>query len=1647
MRFNQPLLRSVLLSLALAAVSFGQSTELKWPDADYNFPTSMQIGVSYTLQFTGITSTTGNQTTSPKYFLTVVSGSLPPGLSNSNNTNASAATVPQIRGVVASPPRTYTVTVIANDQRLPTPRKSPPKQFTINVPVPTVTFSGVKSPAITVGTVLSGSSSLLATVVGGNNPVGGAFGYTAAIVSGSLPSTASVQLDQASYSLLLAGVFLTPGTYRFGVVVSDASTPPIRSNELDFVLSVTATTFQVLPADGHLPGLTTQIATGTSLPAGNNPLAASPYATGGVPPYRWSIQGIPPPGLTLVPQTPTNPFLANAYSLTGTPTAAGTYSYLAQATDSSTNSVTVTQPYTSIVISPAFFRDPASLTAPATTSAPTTITTGLDGTLWFTQESRLQSDVAVFGVESVATSGTFQHETKLYFPDLPIKYPTPGAIAGGPDGSLWVTGANQAYIYQVRNSGTLGAHINLQVSDSGTFRDVIPTNIISGGAEGGVWFTGSYTSSTNVNAGVIGRIDPADPTNPRFFPVPALPDPRNAGQKIIGIVQDPSDATIFWFLDSVSLQIAAPPLQPISVTYVGRFTSVNRAAGNFSLPTGCPATVANQRECPIIGPSGNIRAAASSTRSLMLAAGGVIWFQTQPGVGTIAPSDGSVVLYPAVVGLGALGSDGAIWGISTAGNIARTTTSGAITTFTLARPAGTGAQTPGVGSFAAGPDGAIWAPDRANNRIVQIFPSLSLDCGGTSSSLTIDAPTTVSCKAVGGKSQIAGQKYTYAPLGALPAGLTSVTNADGSFTISGTPLAPGIFTVSASDASSPPQQASQVFSSLPSPLQFTCAAIPTTGYKASLQAKTFCPITGGALPYKYSVTGSLPPGLNGVGATNIGSETLPPSSKPCGSSNNYCFSIAGIIDPNASGSYSFTVVATDSLGTSVSQDVSLVVAPADLSFTCAANVQVVVGEAFQVSCFGIRGNPPYTYAATGLPSGISIDPTSGVISGIATTSGQAAVTVKITDSSSPPATVANQTLTLYIASVSQTLGLVCDFSARAQVGQPYSARCTQYGGTAPFKLAAAGTVPPGLTLQGSAVSGAPTSPGQYLFTLTVTDAAGLIAQQTVRLFVHPTTLTILSTTLPVPSSNLPYAAVPLIEGGTPPYLFSVTAGALPGGLTLNSSSGVISGAAIPGNYQAALQVMDATGATATQTFSFTVSAASQQPSINSYAIAVTTIGIPNIDSGVNGVVSGPDGSMWFTGLDQGGGNVVGSISIDGKTSKAIVTPSALTAFANASGGDITVGSDGSLWVAERDGNMIAQQPADQSKPSRSFFPLTARSNPSKIVAAPNGAVWFTEATANQIGHVDAGGQVVEFSIPTPGSQPSGIAVAPDNSVWFTEQAANKIGFVSVDGLTKNDFAIPTPGSQPTNIVLGPDNAFWFTESAKARIGRVDLAGKFSEYPITTANSAPEAITVGSDGALYFTDRGANQIGRLTIAGVFSSPYPVADSNSGLSGITTAPDGTIWYAESRVTKIGRLNLVTAVAVNCTVPTSPIQAQSAFSGACVASGGTLPYTFAFDPAITPPPGIVLDAKTGALSGTVTLPGTFSFDIQLQDSSSPVLSAKSASYTIVVSPLPLSASCTLPIARWVHVLFGWLYRYKWNATVPILNQRRHASRRADL
>jgi hypothetical protein len=264
--------------------------------------------------------------------------------------------------------------------------------------------------------------------------------------------------------------------------------------------------------------------------------------------------------------------------------------------------------------------------------------------------------------------------------------------------------------------------------------------------------------------------------------------------------------------------------------------------------------------------------------------------------------------------------------------------------------------------------------------------------------------------------------------------------------------------------------------------------------------------------------------------------------------------------PTQLGTFSFTIQATDNtLPQTATLDLTLIV-DSHVAVTKSLLKTGGQNQVYSDSFTAIDGKTPYTWSITGtMPGGLTLNASTGKVSGTPTDFGQFFYTVIVTDSSSP---VQTDSVAENILNISQQLQVVSNL-APAYIGQPYNDSFFVGGGNPPYKFTVvSGNLPPGLTLQtGGQIFGTPTLLGSFNFVVQVTDSGTpqYVVSKPVTLNVTPTPLNIYGAPLsPAPVNVLYHSQIPE-SGGTPPYTLAINSGNLPPGLALNASTGAIDG--------------------------------------------------------------------------------------------------------------------------------------------------------------------------------------------------------------------------------------------------------------------------------------------------------------------------------------------------------------------------------------------------------------------------------------------------------------------------------------------------------
>lgn len=139
----------------------------------------------------------------------------------------------------------------------------------------------------------------------------------------------------------------------------------------------------------------------------------------------------------------------------------------------------------------------------------------------------------------------------------------------------------------------------------------------------------------------------------------------------------------------------------------------------------------------------------------------------------------------------------------------------------------------------------------------------------------------------------------------------------------------------------------------------------------------------------------------------------------------------------------------------------------------------------------------------------------------------------------------------------------------------------------------------GGSISNSGLLTAPMQAGTVVVTATTT-VGSVQASAAVSVSAPVPALKIATSSLSGDTVGTPYAAGISAQGGTQPYSWSLSSGSLPNGLTLNSSTGVVSGTASQsGNFNFTAEVRDASSQTSTQQLALTSTAPATTPSVSS----------------------------------------------------------------------------------------------------------------------------------------------------------------------------------------------------------------------------------------------------------------------------------------------------------------------------------------------------------------------------------------------------------------------------------------------------------------
>ena len=822
-----------------------------------------------------------------------------------------------------------------------------------------------------------------------------------------------------------------------------------------------------------------------------------------------------------------------------------------------------------------------------------------------------------------------------------------------------------------------------------------------------------------------------------------------------------------------------------------------------------------------------------------------------------------------------------------------------------------------------------------------------------------------------------GDVVTYAAMG-LPKGLT-IDPASGLITgtIDPAASASGPYSVVVTATDDKGAATSETFAWTVADLAPTATSSPAA--VTTIDGATVAPIDTAShvvnpngLPLTYAATG-LPAGLSIDPTTGLITGTIDHDA----SKNAPVTSGSGA---TLDGTYTIVVTASDGQGGVATQTFTLdatnqapVVgtATADQSGTDGDRVSLAVAKAFVDANVG----DDVTYAATGLPKGLTIDPATGLISGTidpaASASGPYSVVVTATDDKGA---ATNETFAWTVADLAPTAtsspaamttidgATLSPIDTASHVSNPNGLPLT-YAATG---LPAGLTIDPttGLitgTIDHDASKNAPvtsgsgaTLDGTYTIVVTASDGQGGVATETFTLDSKNSAPVVGTATADQSSTDRDTITLDASHAFADPNVGDVVtyaATGLPRGLTIDPASGLITGTIDPaasasGPYSVVVTATDDKGAATSETFAWTV--ADLAPSVTSSPAAVTTIDgatVAPIDTASH--VANPNGlplTYAATGLPAGlsidptTGLITGTIDHDASKNAPVTSGSGATLdgtytiVVTASDGQGGVATETFTLDAKNTAPVVGTATADQSNAAGDTVSVGTD------VADPNGDPLTYSATGLPLGlTIDAAtGHIAGTIAPNAdvGAYQVTVFVTDDKGAVVTEHFVWTVDDVAPYATD----AIPDV-SASEGLPLPP----------------IDAASHFANpggLPLTYgATGLPRGLSIDPVTGLVggTIDHEASRLGPYTI---------VVTADDGRGGIATQTFTLDAVNDAPV--VGTPTSDQTARPGQTVPA--LDTGSAFQDP---NGDTLVFS-----AQGLPPGLTIDPATGLISGTVAI-----------------------------------------------------------------------------
>ena len=728
-------------------------------------------------------------------------------------------------------------------------------------------------------------------------------------------------------------------------------------------------------------------------------------------------------------------------------------------------------------------------------------------------------------------------------------------------------------------------------------------------------------------------------------------------------------------------------------------------------------------------------------------------------------------------------------------------------------------------------------------------------------------------------------------------------------------------------------------------------------------------------------------------------------------------------------------------------DLTVAAYSAPLSLSPASLTNPTVGSTYSqtISASGGNGTYSYTVTAGSLPAGLSLNASTGALTGTPTAGGAFNFTITATDTASATGSKAYS-----VTVAAPTISFSPTTLTAGTVGSAYSQSISGSGGTAPYGsyIVKTGALPAGLSLSsGGVVSGTPTAGGTFTFTVQGTDSSTgtgpySATSSTISLTIGAPTLSFTPTTLTGGTVGVAYSQSLSGSGGTAPYgSFTLASGSLPPGLSLGSG-GTVSGTP-----------------TAAGTYTFTVSAQDSSTGSGPYSGTSSTIsltiGAPtlSLSPAAGALTAASRGSAYSQTFSTSGGTSPYTYSITAGSLPAGLTLSSGGVLS----GTPTVEGNFSFTVTATDSSGGTQYSTSQAYTLTVNPPLPVANAVSATVAynSSNNAITLnitggtatsvTVASAASHGTATASGTSITYT-PTAGysgsdsftytaTNASGTSAPATVSITVNPQApvANAVSATVAYNSSNNAITLNITGGAATSVAVASPASHGTATASGTSITYTPTAGYVGSdsftYTATNATGTSAAATVSITvnpqapvaNAVSLTvsyNSAANPV-TLNITGGAATSVAVAGAAS--HGVATASGTSITYTPTSgysgsdsftytATNAGGTSAAATVSITVN-PQAPVANAVSVTVAFNSSNNAIPLSISGGAATS------VAVASGASHGTATASGTsitYTPTVGYTGSDSFTYTATNATGTSAAATVTITVSAAAPVAN---------------------------------